>query len=89
MNAEDRLCKIRSIIHETENALDRINCDQLVVLRTAFLEIILATGPQRSGRRRKDPADRQRRSKSPACECEEVAGDDHDACGLPTVPEDQ
>jgi len=63
MNAEERLAKIRSVIRETEEALDKINCDQLSLLRSAFLEIILAAGPQGSGRRRHDDqADRQKRT---------------------------
>lgn len=52
MTAEERLIKIRSIIREAEEAFNRVDCNQLVVLRSAFLDIILAAGPQPSGRRR-------------------------------------
>lgn len=90
MNAEDRLYKIRTIIHETENALDRINCDHLSTLRSAFLDIILATGPQRSGRRKKVKAKRTscRQPKTPVGNSESNGAKD-DTRQLSLVPKDQ
>lgn len=69
MKAEDRLTKIRSIIRETEDALDRIDCDQLPLLRQAFLDIIIAAGPQHSGRKKidNDQANRQKRANQKLC----------------------
>lgn len=52
MTSEERLAKIRSVIREAEEAFNRVDCDQLVALRSAFLDIILAAGPQPSGRKR-------------------------------------
>jgi hypothetical protein len=49
MDAEERLRRIRSIIRETEKKMDDPNCDQLPLLRTALVEIIMAAGPQKSG----------------------------------------
>ena len=52
MIAEDRLRRIRSIIRETERQMDDDpNCDQLPLLRIAFMDIIMAVGPQKSGNR--------------------------------------
>lgn len=54
MEAKDRLAKIRSIIRRLEEEMDRMRPgdDQVMVLREAIVEIIMAAGPQESGCRR-------------------------------------
>ena len=55
LTPEERLTRIRSIIRKVEDDMDRhVECDsafQLVLFRTAFVAIIQAAGPQRSGKR--------------------------------------
>lgn len=62
MDAEDRLKKIRSIIRETERNLELPACDQLSLLRSAFVAIIQAAGPQSSGSRRVSDERRKRKA---------------------------
>jgi len=52
MDAEERLRRIRSIIRETEKQMDDPECDQLPLLRTAIVDIIMVVGPQKSGFRK-------------------------------------
>lgn len=51
MTPEQRVTKIRSIIRNVEKAMDNPYCDQLRILRIAFLEITQVVGAQNSGRR--------------------------------------
>jgi hypothetical protein len=53
LSPDKRLAKIRSIIREVEDAIDKSGCDQLSLFRSAFMDIILAAGPQPSGRKKK------------------------------------
>ena len=51
LTPEERLSQIRSIIRRVETKMDSPACDQLPLLRSAFVEIIQAAGPQCSGSR--------------------------------------
>lgn len=53
LTPEERLGRIRSIIRKVELEMDRsLECDQLSLLRSAFVEIIQVVGPQKSGVRK-------------------------------------
>ena len=53
MNPKDRLAKVRSVIRQLEEDMDRMDPeeDQMPLLRYAIVEIIIAAGPQESGQR--------------------------------------
>jgi len=59
LTPEERLNRIRSIIRRVESEMDSPVCDQLPLLRSAFVEIIQAVGPQCSGARKVDPHGRR------------------------------
>jgi len=52
ITAEDRLRKIRSIIHFVEEKMQNPKCDQLSLLREAILDISMAAGPPMCGKKR-------------------------------------
>jgi hypothetical protein len=52
LTPEERLSRIRSIIRKVESEMDSPECDQLPLLRSAFVEIIQVVGPQKSGARK-------------------------------------
>ena len=52
MEDSDRVRMVRSIIRKTETAMDDVDCNQLSLLRDAFVEIIQCIGPQKSGVRK-------------------------------------
>ena len=59
MDPKDRLAKIRSIIRQLEEDMDRMepSDDQVPMLRYAIVEIIRAAGPQESGYRKMKDVD--------------------------------
>lgn len=63
MGPRDRLAKIRSIIRQLEENMDRMDPekDQMPLLRGAIMDIIMAAGPQESGHRRSRSGNNKRK----------------------------
>lgn len=53
LTSDERLNEIRSVIKETERQMDKLQCDQLPLLREAFMEIIRFVGPQGNAKYRR------------------------------------
>lgn len=56
MTLQERLRKVRRILNETDEKIDRLpfGASQTDILRSALAEIAIAIGPQDSGKRRID-----------------------------------
>ena len=52
MEDSEKIRMVRSIIRKTETEMEDVDCNQLSLLRDAFVEIIQCIGPQKSGVRK-------------------------------------